>query len=182
MALFGLWHAATATFILWGIYHGLLLVIHRLGQQIKQRLAVARSTPIGNLLSWAATFSMVSLGWIFFRANDLEHALLMLGSLRSAEAYGRLSLPPSSYLLIPSVILGYFSYETARSVLTRWGEDYHTDASLPAGGVVAVELVQLLRARVWWWFAPLCLVTALVAGIKIFEENLEATPFMYTLF
>ena len=182
MALFGLWHAAKATFILWGIYHGLLLVMHRLGQQFKQRISVSHSTPIGCLLSGAATFALVSLGWIFFRANDLDQALLMLGSLFSAQAYGRLSLPYSFYLLIPSVIIGYFSYEAMRSVLTRWREDYSAEASLPTRAIVTVELFQLLRGRVWWWLAPTCFVAVTVAGIKIFEESVAGTPFMYTLF
>src|SRR5205807_8737568 len=37
MILFGLWHAATWPFVLWGAYHGLLLVGHRVGQQFLKK-------------------------------------------------------------------------------------------------------------------------------------------------
>ena len=182
MALFGLWHAAKVTFIVWGIYHGLLLVIHRLGQQMKQRVPLTYSPAMGRLLSWASTFGMVSLGWILFRANDLDQALLMVGSLFSAHEYGHLSLPHSLYILTLSVVIGYFSYEIMRSLLTRWRQNYSSELSLPTGGVVSVELFELLRARVWWWLAPMSFVALTVATIMIFEQSVAVTPFMYTLF
>jgi alginate O-acetyltransferase complex protein AlgI len=181
MALFGLWHAAKATFIVWGIYHGVLLVIHRIGQQLKRHMSLS-SSQIGGVLAWSATFSSVSLGWIFFRADDLDQALRMLGSLFSATAYGHLSLPSSLYFLVPSVLIGYFGYEAFVSSLVGWGEVYGTNRSPSKGGVLAVEGVQLLRERMWWWLAPMSLVTLTVAGIMIFEQSVAVTPFMYTLF
>lgn len=182
MTLFGLWHGAKGTFILWGVYHGSLLVMHRLGQRLKVRLSLTRSTPLGAFLSWAVTFALVSLGWIFFRANDLHQALAMLGALFSVQAYGRLSLPLSLYLLVPLVMLGYFAYEALRSTLTRWSEEDSAEGKLSSGGTVALELLQLLRGRVWWWLAPICFVAAGVMAIEIVEQSAPATPFMYTLF
>jgi alginate O-acetyltransferase complex protein AlgI len=178
MALFGLWHGAKATFILWGIYHGLLLVLHRMGQQMKRPIPLTWSP----VLSGGTTFCLVSLGWIFFRANDLDQAVMMFGAVFSPNEYGHMSLPSSLYILIASVMAGYFGCEQVRSLLAGWRADYREELSVPSGAVVVVELLQLLRDRVWWWLAPMSLVALMIAGVVTFEQTAAVTPFMYTLF
>ena len=61
MILFGLWHKATLLFVLWGAYHGVLLVLHRQIQQLQRKFdwsPPALWTPI----SWVATISLISSG------------------------------------------------------------------------------------------------------------------------
>ena len=58
MVLFGLWHAAKWTFVCWGLYHGLVLVIHRVWQQLKRRSSI--ETPdatVGVFVAWSTTFA-----------------------------------------------------------------------------------------------------------------------------
>jgi len=57
-AICGLWHGAGWTFIVWGLYHGVLVVAYHLGAPAWDR--------VPRLLQGAATFTMVSLGWILF--------------------------------------------------------------------------------------------------------------------
>ena len=78
MFLGGLWHGASWTFVLWGLYHGLLLVLHAL---FKAAGLVPRSKAVGI----AVTFLAVMVGWVFFRSPTLADAL----SLLSAMAGGR---------------------------------------------------------------------------------------------
>ena len=66
MTLFGLWHAVTLTFLLWGMYHGVLLVAHRLGQQLKRHLTLQLPPHLGLLLAGAATFLWSHSGGSFF--------------------------------------------------------------------------------------------------------------------
>ena len=64
----GAWHGAAWTFVLWGLYHGLLLVGERLtgvSRWADERLAVARR---------AFTFLLVVLGWVLFRSQGLGQA------------------------------------------------------------------------------------------------------------
>ncbi len=69
--LTGLWHGAKWNFIIWGIYHGTLLVIERLGfGKFLNRLW----PPIQHFY----TLFLVAVGWVFFRANDLEQAIFYL--------------------------------------------------------------------------------------------------------
>jgi len=72
--LSGLWHGASWNFIVWGMYHGLFLSLDKLvGRDRRDRIPRAVSMP--------ATFLLVTIGWVFFRANDLGHALFYLGRM-----------------------------------------------------------------------------------------------------
>jgi len=95
MLLGGLWHGASWTFVLWGAYHGLLLVVHRL---LKPVLNHVRPTGVLTSGLWAAVrcvvmFHVVALGWLPFRAHTLlEVKQVLLGILQRggslAEAAG----------------------------------------------------------------------------------------------
>jgi alginate O-acetyltransferase complex protein AlgI len=63
--LCGLWHGAGLTFIVWGLYHGSLLIL--------ERYTHMRWRPAGTL-GIAATFVLVTIGWVFFRAPTLAAA------------------------------------------------------------------------------------------------------------
>jgi alginate O-acetyltransferase complex protein AlgI len=62
--LCGLWHGAKWTFVIWGLYHGLLLILERgpLGS------ALAR---VPRLAAQAYTFLLTIVGWVLFRADTL---------------------------------------------------------------------------------------------------------------
>ena len=62
--LTGLWHGAAWTFVLWGLYNGVLLVAERLTGVARWR------TPRQVILRRAFTFLLVVLGWVLFRAAD----------------------------------------------------------------------------------------------------------------
>jgi len=75
--LCGLWHGAGWTFIVWGAWHGLWLVIERaLG---RRPLYVAFPSPIQVLL----TFLLVTIGWVVFRADTLAQAWQLLVTMFS---------------------------------------------------------------------------------------------------
>ncbi|MCC6424549.1 MAG: MBOAT family protein [Phycisphaerales bacterium] len=72
MVLGGLWHGAAWTFVAWGFYHGLLLVIHRAWRKSKRR--IAGLVP----LSVAFTFLCTCVGWVLFRAQTFSDAWLII--------------------------------------------------------------------------------------------------------
>jgi alginate O-acetyltransferase complex protein AlgI len=77
MTLGGLWHGANWTFVVWGILHGLFLVIHRSFRAYCERWprldGLLRTMP-GVVLRVVFTFSCVCLGWVFFRAATFATA------------------------------------------------------------------------------------------------------------
>jgi alginate O-acetyltransferase complex protein AlgI len=83
MLLGGLWHGARWTFVAWGLYHGVLLVLHRAVARLR-----GRGAPRLRPLAVAATFLAVSVGWVFFRAQTFADAGAILGRL-AAPAAGR---------------------------------------------------------------------------------------------
>jgi alginate O-acetyltransferase complex protein AlgI len=78
----GLWHGAAWNYVLWGGFHGVLLVIYglydrhrsRLGQETR-KVWWRRGTAI------VATFCCVLVGWVFFRAGSLDQIAGMLRGL-----------------------------------------------------------------------------------------------------
>jgi alginate O-acetyltransferase complex protein AlgI len=65
--LCGLWHGAAFTFVIWGFYHGALLVIERL---YRSRFGELPRGP----LAWASTLFLIMIGWVFFRSATLPDA------------------------------------------------------------------------------------------------------------
>ena len=73
--LSGFWHGANWTFIVWGAYHALLfLPLILLGKNRKYRYTVAEGRMLPSLKETGQmllTFTLVTLGWIIFRADSI---------------------------------------------------------------------------------------------------------------
>ncbi len=75
MVIGGLWHGASWLFILWGAWHGLMLVFHKLYRKLSSpRKETSYLRHIGNVL---LTFHIVAIGWVFFRADSLTTVVEM---------------------------------------------------------------------------------------------------------
>lgn len=72
--LCGLWHGANWTFLLWGIYHGGLLIF--------ERVTGVRNAG-GNLAAMRRfiTIVLVMIGWVLFRARNVEQASAFLRAM-----------------------------------------------------------------------------------------------------
>ncbi|ANM30786.1 acyltransferase [Acidobacteria bacterium Mor1] len=97
MLLGGLWHGAAWTFVVWGAFHGILIVVTHALTQIKS-LALfhdGRSKWISPL-KWAATLYLVMIGWVLFRATSLNRAGDVLAQMHgfgpAAESGGKAML------------------------------------------------------------------------------------------
>lgn len=73
MLVSGLWHGANWTFVVWGGFHGLILVINNATRKVSW-LAV-KTTPLTKAINILVTFAVAMAGWVFFRANSLGDAL-----------------------------------------------------------------------------------------------------------
>ena len=80
MALCGLWHGAALTFVLWGVYHGVLLIGYRLIQPGIERWVSRVPDRFRAVVHWAAVagfFQLVCLGWLMFRADSVGQMVEM---------------------------------------------------------------------------------------------------------
>ena len=92
MVLGGLWHGASWNFVLWGVAHGLLLIVHRLFREACEhapRLRAALETVPGTLWRVGCTFLTVALCWVFFRAPTFDLAMAFFRRLVVANPAGK---------------------------------------------------------------------------------------------
>jgi alginate O-acetyltransferase complex protein AlgI len=74
----GFWHGAAWTFIFWGAYHGLWLVLERV-------FLLKVYAKIGKLLSTLICFLLIAIGWVFFRADNISGAFAFIQKLFSFD-------------------------------------------------------------------------------------------------
>lgn len=59
----GIWHGANWTFIVWGVIHGLFMIIDRLCDKVEKKLPM--------ILRWFVSFNIVNVLWLLFRSDSL---------------------------------------------------------------------------------------------------------------
>lgn len=99
MLLGGLWHGASWKFVVWGGYQGLLLSMERL---------FAGRVAIPAFLRGLFTFALISVGWVFFRADNLHDAGMVTSQMVSFHS-GTWLLGPAHLLLL-----------ACAAIATRW--------------------------------------------------------------
>jgi alginate O-acetyltransferase complex protein AlgI len=157
-ALVGIWHGANWTFLVWGGYHGALLIAERIADQ--RALEDARLPALRR----GVVFLLVTLGWVIFRAEDLSQLAAWTQALFRFDG---LSLP----LLVQAAI----NHQNA--VLLAFGLAV---CLLPRNFVAGVAISQGQGA-------PVLLGRALLAGVVLpfaLASALSETfrPFLYFQF
>jgi alginate O-acetyltransferase complex protein AlgI len=154
MFLGGLWHGAGFGFIVWGLYHGALLVLYRvlpLDQILQKYLK-----DLGAVLAVVLMFNLVCIGWIFFRAphDAIWPLFVSLASLPSLAAQGS--------LLWGMVLFGTPVLVT--EVIARWK---------------GIEFVDVGEGLQWW--ARAAIYVAIFYAIVFFAAR-EQNEFIYFRF
>lgn len=100
--LCGLWHGASWNFVVWGLFHGTFLVLERVF--------------LGNWLSYCWTLIrhiyvllVVSIGWVFFRAEDLSYSLDFLKAMWIPAGDAEKIIYPTGFFLNNEVLLALFT-------------------------------------------------------------------------
>jgi len=87
----GFWHGANWTFIIWGALNAIYFIPLLLAKKNRSNLGViAQNSHIPALkevFKMLLNFTLVLFAWIFFRARDLEHALLYIGKIFSPSTF-----------------------------------------------------------------------------------------------
>jgi D-alanyl-lipoteichoic acid acyltransferase DltB (MBOAT superfamily) len=69
--LSGLWHGASWNYVLWGAYHGVLLILTSVGSGLS-RTSVASGLSRTEPLKILATFVLTNIGWLIFRETEVS--------------------------------------------------------------------------------------------------------------
>lgn len=132
MCLGGLWHGAAWTFVLWGLYHGVLLAAYGIAGEAWDRLPMA--------IRRAGTFVLVLLGWVVFRATTLPMAGTMLKKMFVFES--GVTLEAGASLAVVLAVAGWLAHRGRNSFELKheWS---------PAGSAVLVVLFVIAVAVIY---------------------------------
>lgn len=88
MVLGGLWHGARMNFIYWGIFHGVLLCLHRLIEPALKHYTPKSKTgqSLYSMFCWAIFFHLLCYSWLLFRAQTHEQVGALTAALWSGWA------------------------------------------------------------------------------------------------
>ncbi len=79
MLLGGIWHGAAWTFVVWGLLHGLGLVVHRAWVSVRGKVVgPGAASWFGTATGWLLTMTWVLLTWVFFRSPSMSVAIDVL--------------------------------------------------------------------------------------------------------
>ncbi len=98
MLIGGFWHGANWTFVVWGAYHGCLLGLNHVFQQMGFSMQRVK------WLSIAITFFCVVIGWVMFRASSFDDGISILTTMFSFQS---ISLPIEFSSFMPA----FFQYD-----------------------------------------------------------------------
>ena len=104
MGLMGLWHGANWTFLIWGIYHAIVISIYRLIEPKTLNFS-KRFRFLGGIL---VTLPVMMLSWIPFRANSLNDTLGMWLKIFNPLAYTWLGMRENVYIITFLVLISFF--------------------------------------------------------------------------
>ena len=141
MFLGGLWHGAAWNFVIWGCLHGGWLALER---AFLARRESATRVAWHTFLGWLITFHIVCLGWVFFRASNLDVAFDILAGV-SSLTLDREGLTGLVVVLIAVSMIFQFTPADLVSrivkVLGRWP-------------VLVAGIIFIVFVLVTLWFAP----------------------------
>ena len=94
----GIWHGASWTFIIWGLFHGVVQVLEKyVFKDLLER--------IPNVIRIVFTQLLVLIGWVFFFSPSLGSAFMWLGRMFGIGAAGLLDGTAKYYLGSSAIIL-----------------------------------------------------------------------------
>lgn len=100
----GFWHGASWSFIMWGAYHGLFLVLER-------SFLLKVYDKIGKLPSTLITFFIVVIGWVFFRVENIADAFVYIKRLFVFNFYNVPYFGSEFYtFFIIAIFFSFFAY------------------------------------------------------------------------
>ncbi len=109
MLLGGLWHGASWTFVVWGLLHGVYLILERV---LRKYIQFRSNNHFSGLILAFLTFTCVNITWVFFRAEDFTKAWDLLRSMFFVHGHEAILISNhlvSVLVLMLLVFLGHYA-------------------------------------------------------------------------
>ena len=127
--LSGLWHGANWTFLLWGLLHGTYLIASRLSVNLRKNLLhwtrLISFPRVHTVISICITFTLVTIGWVFFRASTLSDAFLILTRFFFADGVGKMTtiggaLAGQYTAIVGIILMELIERVDTNRIMARW--------------------------------------------------------------
>ncbi len=138
MTLSGLWHGASANFVLWGAFHGAILIVHRLW---RQRIGAPNEGLLPVTLSRIAMFAFTVYGWMLFRVTDWDLLRAYHETLLSDFTQGSLALITLASLAPYIALAVIIDLVESRALPTGYGEPRGRYVLAPYLAALAIIIV-----------------------------------------
>ena len=142
----GLWHGASWTFVLWGVYHGLFLLFEGAVPAVKK---------LPRVLAHLYTLLVVTVGFVLFRADTIGQGFTMIGKMfagfdftDSSLSLALSQLTPWFLLMLVAAVIGC---APIRPLADKIRANLYGGAELTAGWkVVQIALYVMAFALLFW--------------------------------
>ncbi len=118
-AIMGLWHGASWTFLIWGLYHASIIALYRL----INTQAIHYSGNVKKYLGWSITLPLMMLGWIPFRAQSVQDTLMLWSKIFSPNDYLWLGMRENTYIIaalsLMAFLLAYAFHSIEKDFLVK---------------------------------------------------------------
>jgi len=141
MAIGGLWHGSSWTFLIWGVWHGVGLAVQRWWQVFHGNPKLSSNVLAGYLRAFV-TFHFVLAGWIFFRAANMTTARDIFTQIFSGNV-SFLNVTPGFLLILLIAVCAHYipSRWYDRSLQLYCDSPFYAQAAAMAGLVIAIQYV-----------------------------------------
>lgn len=102
-AIMGFWHGANWTFIVWGIYHAVFILLERQLSPLRNRFPVLGR----GWITWPLTLGVAMLSWIPFRAASLTDTFVMYAQLFTPSSLLVMNMRENTYLVTGLMLLAF---------------------------------------------------------------------------
>jgi len=137
----GFWHGANWTFILWGLVHALLFIpLFVTGSYLKNKYTKNKELMgLKFFVSTVITFAMVTLAWIFFRAENITQAFTFIEHLFINDLSGNILFSSNKYLLM--LLISIFSILVLLFIEAAFYKKNKTEVTLNSKGLLFLILM-----------------------------------------
>ena len=130
MTICGIWHGAAWTFLIWGLYHGVLLTLNHHWKSYTPSSFTVNFPRSYAFFSWGITFFFITMGWVIFRSKDISQAFRIFSKLFLFNSEGLAWYHPFIIFIIAATALFHFFYLKGIQLVTLTSKTKLTPAFL----------------------------------------------------
>jgi D-alanyl-lipoteichoic acid acyltransferase DltB (MBOAT superfamily) len=148
MVIGGIWHGASWMYLLWGAYHGILLACHKLIKQTINFNYGTTMTRVAQPFNVIITFTLVFVGFTFFRSPSLENLSEIATQIFTAfHPEIALQFITAYSLVVVAIVAGFLLHFTPDRWQVKLSNAYTSMPLLAQALILAIVLFAVIQTR-----------------------------------